>query len=192
MEEIDVSYLTRGQLAQRLGVSVQEIQRRLRVGSLKPHLHRGKEPIFHSGQLEEQRMLSRRRTAEPGKEAVIDFTGRDAATVFKALREGKALDAIVIEHAVHPHIVKAAAEAYAGLRDSLFVGPEIVRELEKLPLDGEFPIRTGNQLLDMVRDALTEAACVECQKKTRKVCLACSRSLARKGGKPGASSGGED
>lgn len=175
------SLLTRGQLAQKLGVSFQEVNRRLRVGSLKPYLKRGKEPLFHTGQLEEQRMLSRKRTAEPGKEAVVDFTGKDAATVFKALREGKALDDIVIEHAVHPLIVKAASEAFAQLRGSLFLSAEFLRELEKLPIDGEFPVTSSEALAVMLRDALVEGACGECKRKTRKVCLACARNLARKG-----------
>lgn len=181
MEVTDDTLLTRGQLAQKLGVSFQEVNRRLRVGALKPYLKRGKEPIFHVGQLEEQRMLSRKRTVEPGREAVVDFTGKDAATVFKALREGKALDDIVIEHGVHPLIVKAASEAYAQLRGSLFVSAERMRELEKMPIDGEWPIQNDVQLIEMLRGALEESSCEKCKRKTRKVCLACAKSLARKG-----------
>lgn len=181
MDEIDDTLLTRGQMAQRLGVSIQEVQRRLRVGTLKPYMKRGKEPLFHTGQLEEQRMLSRRRTAEPGKEPVVDFTGKDASTVFKALRDGKTLDDIVVDYAVHPLIVKAAAEAFAQLRGCLFVSSDRLRDLEKLPIDGEWPVQTDTQLVKMLREALTEAACSECKKRTRKVCLACAKSLARKG-----------
>lgn len=183
MELNDDTLLTRGQLAQKLGVSFQEVNRRLRVGSLKPHMKRGKEPLFHVGQLEEQRMLSRKRSAEPGKEVQIDYTGKDASTVFKALRDGKTLDEIVVEHAVHPLIVKAASDAFAQLRGGFFVSSDSARALEKLPIDGEFPVQTGEQLIEMLSTALEEAACEECQKKTRKVCLACARNLARKGRK---------
>lgn len=179
----ETTLMTRGQLALKLGVSYQEIARRLRVGSLKPHMKRGKEPLFHSGQLEEQRMLSRKRTAEPGKEIPIDYTGKDASTVFKALREGKTLDEIVIEYGVHPLIVKAASDAFAQLRGGFFVSSDSARALERLPIDGEFPVQTGEQLIELLRAALEEAACEECQKKTRKVCLACARNLARKGRK---------
>lgn len=182
MDEMsDANLLTRGTLAKALGVSIQEVNRRLRVGSLKPYIRRGKEPLFHTGQLEEQRMLSRKRTAEPGKESIVDFTGKDASTVFRALREGKALDDIVIEHAVHPHIVKAAAEAFAQLRGCLFLPAEFVRELEKLPIDGEFPVTSSDALAEMLRSALVENSCTECNRKTRKVCLGCARTLARKG-----------
>ncbi len=181
MEEKD-GLLTKANMAERLSVSLQEINRRLRVGSLRPHVKKGKEELFHPRQVDEQRMLSRRRFhAEPGKEPVIDFSGKDASTVFKALREGKALDDIVIEFTVHPFIVKAAAEAFAQLRGGLYISADKMKELEKMPIDGEWPIQSDTQFMEMLQGALEESACEGCKKKKRKVCLGCARSLARKG-----------
>ena len=174
--------MSRAGLAKAMGVSLQEVQRRMRVGTLVAHTHRGGEPLFTYNQLEEQRMLSRKKVsqANPGT-VTIEYTGDDASVVFKALREGKTLDDIVVDHSVHPLVVKAAAEAFAQLRGGFFVSSESSRDLEKLPIDGEFPVQTGTQLVEMLRGALTDVACSECQKKTRKVCLACARNLARKG-----------
>lgn len=177
------SLLTRGALAKALGVSIQEVQRRLRVGSLVPHTHRGTEPVFTYAQYEEQRMLSRKRMnqAAPSTAAAVEYSGEDASVVFKALREGKTLDDIVIEASVHPLVVRAAAEAFAQLRGGLFVSAACMSELEKMPIDGEFPVQGDVQLIEMLRGALIDTACSECRKRKRKVCLACAKSLARKG-----------
>lgn len=175
--------MTRAGLAKALGVTVQEVQRRLRIGSLVPHSHRGTEPMFTYGQLEEQRMLSRKRTTVGAAQgpAPVEFSGDDASIVFKALREGKALDDIVIESSVHPLIVKAASEAFAQLRGGLFLSVEHMRELEKMPIDGEWPVQSAKHLVDMLRGALEETSCEKCKKKARKVCLVCAKNLARKG-----------
>lgn len=173
--------MPRAGLAKALGVSLQEVQRRLRVGSLVPHSHRGSEPLFTYGQLEEQRMLSRRRTTAAQGPAPVEFSGDDASIVFKALREGKALDDIVIDSSVHPLIVRAASEAFAQLRGGLFLSAEHMREIEKMPIDGEWPVQGAKQFVDMLRGVLEETSCEKCKRKARKVCLVCARNLARKG-----------
>ena len=143
--------------------------------------------MFTYGQLQEQRMLSRKRMAPTTSPTVeeVQYNGEDAAVVFSCLDENMTLPHIVVHHKIHPDAVMAAARAYQRMQGGLMLSGSFVSRLEKLPLDGEFPVQTENQLLEMLQSALTDTACSECQKRTRKVCLACARSLARKG-KPSA------
>jgi len=180
----DEKLLTKAALAQRLGVGIKEINRRLRTGALREYRKRAGALYFHPSQVEEQKLLSKSRPNTKKEHLdTVEYSGDEAAVVFRALGEGKTLLSIVIESCLHPAVVEAAARAFAQLQGGLHLGAASLREMEKLPMDGEFPIQSEQQFVEMLRSALEEAACGECQKKTRKVCLACARNLARKGRK---------
>lgn len=183
VEEEYTGLLTKAALAKRLGVGIKEINRRIRTGSLREMKRVRGALLFHPDQVEEQKLLTRTRTNVAKKEQLdtVEYSGEEASTVFRALHAGKTLHEIVIENTLHPAIVEAASRAYAHLQGGLYLTGKYMAELEKLPIDGEFPVSGGEQLVEMLREALTETACAECKRKARKVCLGCARSLARKG-----------
>lgn len=183
VKDANVQLLTKRSLAHHLSVSVQEINRRMRLGNLKAYKTQKGVAFFHPDQVEEQRSYARGKNKVVTSEVktVVEYTGEEAAVVFRELQAGSSLTNIVVEKMIHPAVVRAASEAFSQLQGCLFLGEDTLRAIEKLPLDGEFPIQTGSQLVEILKEAFREKACIKCQKKTRKVCLGCAQGLARKG-----------
>lgn len=181
-EEEYKGLLTKPAFAKRLGVGIKELNRRIRTGSLREFKKSRGALLFHPDQVEEQKLLTRTRpNAKKEHLDTVEYSGEEAAVVFRALADGKSLHDIVVGTELHPVVVEAASRAYAKLRNGLFIGGGELAEIEKLPIDGEFPVQSGLQLVDMLRASLLDNACEECKRKARKVCLACARNLARKG-----------
>jgi hypothetical protein len=168
--------LTRAQVATRLGISLAEVKRRERVGLIEPAAVNAKGwHLYASTQLDYIRNCtanaSQRRRL--GERDAIAYSGEEAAQVFAALDSGLALKECVKRFAIHPSIIEAIAAAWARLDEGLFVSGEVMSELNRLPLNGTFPVTGDRELLNILKDAATEL-CVQCGSRARQVCAQCA------------------
>ena len=172
---LEPEYLTRKEVASRLGVTVHEVRRRENVGTLKPSARDQRGWVLYS----EADIANVPRTP-PRKTHGTSYTVEEAARVYALLKDGKALVDIVMEAAVHPDAVLVIADSYARLTGAMLVPANVMAQVNELPLDGEFPLTTADALLDCMRNAVEEAKCRECKKKPRTHCVGCGAQVARR------------
>ena len=173
-------YLTRNEVAARLGVSVHEIRRRESLGVMKPSGRDARGWILYSEtDLANVSPTTRgARRPKPGG----SFTVEEASRVFALLKEGRALVDIVCESAVHPDAVEAIASSYAKLSGAILVPAMLVERMNALEgkLDGVFPLDSAEAILDAVEAAVEEAKCKTCKRKPRTHCLGCGAEAAKR------------
>lgn len=163
--------VTRDEAAKRMCISVIEFRRRQRMGDFVPAKKGLKgEWLFRLSDIElarEKRLMQK-----------DNYTPEMAALVFKTLEEGKTAIQCVIEHAIPPKAMEEIMLAYASLKECIFIKAWTVNEINKLPLDGPFPLRDENDVLVAFRTIADEkespsAKCLECGKRERQFCKPC-------------------
>jgi hypothetical protein len=68
--------------------------------------------------------------------------------------------------------VRLIASDYADLKESIILSSAVMREIEKLPLEGNMPFKNERDLLDAIKAAVTP--CSSCGKQERAVCKQCA------------------
>lgn len=111
--------------------------------------------------------------------SVAYFEADVAARVFKELDLKKHPADIVQELVIHPDIVKSIFLAWKDLRGGLYIPQAIMDKINKLPLEGSFPVRTPEQLLQNLEEsaAATLPQCGKCKKNYRELCRTCAELL---------------
>jgi hypothetical protein len=103
---------------------------------------------------------------------IRSYTAETAKLVFCALKIGKTMIDIVTETGLHPMAVRAIAQDYADMKGDIIVTDVIRKKIEQLPLQGEIPIKTADQLLAILEKSLY-ATCSKCGKHPARVCTVC-------------------
>lgn len=134
--------------------------------------------------LEEQKILRpsalRKNGAANGTGSYVAFTGEQAAKVFEALEEGLTEIQVVMKKGIHPKVVSEAAIEYHRLKQEIIVTRDRLKIINALPLDGNFPITTADELVDLLRGCAVETSCEQCRKRPRVICEPCSLKVAKK------------
>lgn len=99
-------------------------------------------------------------------------------SVFAELQGGATLLDIVMKLDVMPDQAVLIAEAYAKVTNTLFVSHEIMERINRLPLEGDFPLKSDAELFDVLRKT-TEDACRRCSKNARLFCKKCASAWRR-------------
>lgn len=116
------------------------------------------------------RLASIRRTAQE-----VTYTSREAKDVFVALQEGRTLDQIVIEQDMHPSVVQVIARDYQYVAGAILLLKPVVDEINAMPFDGPRPLREGDDVLVVLRQALRRM-CGSCGARRSSVfCTSCTR-----------------
>ena len=172
--KMNPGFITRAELAGRLGVTVYEIRRREASGRIHPAKRVGKTPLYTDNQAIEMQA-----NKEFARSSYIIYSSEDAKRVFDMLYENKDQVSILRETSLHPLVVQAIAAAYAERGGALIVRKTVMVKINALVLDGNFPITNDDDLFDVLK-ACAEPKCTNCGKRPRVVCKHCVAALARK------------
>lgn len=171
--------LTRNQLAQRLGVSGSEIRRREQTGELVPTAkHPAGWNLYDENAVAQARRPKQRRAGVDAVERST-YSPEDAVTVFKMLEAGKTLVQTVLDSNLHPNIVEAVALDYARMTGTLLIPQFFMDQINKLTLEGTFPIKDAPGLLEVMELAANDLSCTSCGKRSRSVCGVCVKVTVR-------------
>jgi len=157
--------ITREEAAKRLAISVSEFRRRQRLGELKAVRKGPKgELLFRVTDIDAINDRRLRQRAE--------FTLDQAAQVFAKLREGATPIDCVIDLKVAPEAVEALMHNFAALNSALYIPAEQLRIINAMDLDGPFPLKTADDLIEVLR-GVSAPKCVECEKRPSHFCKHC-------------------
>lgn len=175
----DPDMLTRAQVAQRLGISLAEVKRRERVGHIEPFaINEQGWHLYHVDQLDQIRNCTATANRQKRITELVAYSGEEAAKVFAELDDGTSLRDCVKKFALHPAVVDAIAVAWARMEDALFVSGNVMEKINRLPLDGNYPIQSDVELLEIMEQAANEK-CNRCKKNARSVCIRCAVRMPR-------------
>ena len=134
--------------------------------------------------LEEQKILRpssmKKAGVANGVGAYVAYTGEQAAKVFEAMEQGLSEIQVVVKKGIHPTIVSQAAIEYRRLKEEIIVTRDRLKIINALPLDGNFPITSADELVDLLRGCAVETSCDQCRKRPRTICEPCSIKVAKK------------
>jgi hypothetical protein len=188
--------LTRGEASRLLGVTLFEIRRRERLGHLKPV---AKEPthgwdLFRESDVKASCNVEPAKRGRPRKVREEDnkaptmassprafasaerYVMDDAAVkAFEMLTDGDSLIEIVQAVRIHPRKLEQIAKDFARLQGAILLDKAQVDAINKLPVEGDFPLETSEAIFDAIRLALQEGTCESCHKSLKKVCRPCGR-----------------
>ncbi len=176
-------FVTREQLAERLGVTVSEIRRRESMGRLKPDKRgKGGQTLYRETVV--QRMLTpiRPKTVKGAMEEasyrkIYTYYAADAERVFPMLRDKVPLADIVIATKLHPGVVQAILEEYVIMTGSMLISGPVMAEINNLPMDGNFPLANDEELLELLKSC-GMSLCTMCKRKPQSICKGCAVVLA--------------
>lgn len=165
--------ISRAELAQRLGVTEEAVRRRERIGQIRA-VKRTKtnQPLYS------QSIVAPLQGRTPAF-SKVEYDTEAATAVFVLLAEGKALCDIVVELKLHPNVVRSIAYDYADMEGGLVVTGAVMRVINALDLDGNFPLSEDKDLLDVLQNCVLKD-CSHCGKRPKSVCKQCVPVLARK------------
>lgn len=168
-------FYNKEQIAERLGVTIHEVRRRQRAGTLPPPLKKGENKELLWSRTEIDSIALRR---ERNRNAAV-YTPEQAALVFEAFEKGHNDIHCVVDLKVPPAAVKALKADYADLKGCLFVTSEVLKQINDMELDGPFPLVDQDDLLIFVQQKAAEK-CGECHKRHPTFCKACVQTALKK------------
>lgn len=108
------------------------------------------------------------------------FTGIEAQKCFVAFEEGKSIRECVKAFGIHPNVVAVIKDAWAQTDGEVTLSRRQLDLIAELPLNGPLPIKTADDLIEVLRLAADDHTCTRCHKKRGKVCQGCSLIEARR------------
>lgn len=188
--------LSREEAASALGVKIAEVDRLIAKGELRSVTDRSGRGRPAKRVYEEDVSIilqQARKTAKdaPSPSYAERFTPEDASRMFSALKSGTSVEDCVISLKIHPSAAMAIKRAWDQVRGQITLDAADLRRLEKMGLDGSFPIESGEGLMDLIETAARGAQCVECKTRAASMCRLCSAKSGVKSRELGASTGGE-
>lgn len=185
--------MTRQQMADAVGVSSSTIVRLEQRGLIQ---YAGKSKrgwfLFDESQIEEvksrlqMRIPKERDSSSPAaslrNSSTTNFDADVAARVFKELEKRKHPVDIVMELDIHPDVVKSIFLSWKDLRGGLYIPQPVMDKINALPLEGSWPSKTAEELLENLRAsaAATLPQCLRCKKEDRVLCKGCAETLYRR------------
>lgn len=168
--------LTRVEVAHKIGISVGHLRRLEKKGLLVPT--RGyRNKAFYT--LEQVQLMGDkfpiRFRSKSDCRAV--YTKDDAMKVFSLLEEGIPHQQIMLRTNLHPRSLFAAISDYMALSGAKLFSGSIMSQINSLPLDANFPIETGVEVLAILT-AYAKDRCSGCGKRPKHICKQCAKSMA--------------
>lgn len=105
-----------------------------------------------------------------------EYTAHESHQVFALLSQGVSLTDIHLRVRLHPVIILAVQRDWARMHGAMIVPLDVIEEINKLPLEGTFPITTPKELYDILLLASQEKKCGQCKvRPIAHTCLACTK-----------------
>ncbi len=172
----------RQEVADILGVSVSEVRRRERIGTLRPKRRDSRGVwLFDREEVEEQ-CKPRGGGPKLTRKSADPFTPEEAKAIFDALDAGKTLVQCVCECLILPTTVELIAVAYARLSGAMYVRKEAMDVINALPLEGTFPLKRDVDLVEVLKSAAADT-CKKCNTRARVLCKPCALKAAERSAK---------
>jgi hypothetical protein len=169
----------RQQVADALGVTVSEVRRLERTGAIRP-IRRNAQGVWLFDATEVRAMADERKPVRGlTRKSNDSYTPEEAGAVFDALDAGKTLVQCVRECKLMPRTVETIALDYARLTGGMYVRKETMDIINGLSLEGTFPLKGDDDLLDVLKTAATDT-CKECKTRSRTYCKVCTVKVAQR------------
>ena len=176
-------YLTRGEFLELSGLSESQLRTMIARGRLRSSSHtRGRWALYTLADVERAKALKlgieqdRRRT----RQEQLGFTQNEALEVFRLIDQRVSLKDIFYKMNELPlPALQEIVKQYQALTNSLFLSPKELQEIADLGVEGDYPFRSGSQVVDVFRTAIKSQRCTSCRKRNRTVCDACASSKAK-------------
>ncbi len=176
-------FYTKRQAAKKLGMSDSVFKRRQRLGMYPPtkvdkngwQWFSEEDVRRFKGETYKGQLPPASRNARASDHEQTSYSDKECTDVFRALNEGKNPADIVAGLGVHAMKVKAIYAIWTELRELVALSGEEVRAIEKLAVDGVWPVKTGEQLVKNLTDMASKRRCGSCGKRSAQVCRACAR-----------------
>lgn len=112
-----------------------------------------------------------------GSEPAFSYTRDEGLLVFKLLSAGKPLHEVFLESQIHPVILKNIFRDYETFSNCIFVMKDTLDEINKLSLDGPFPVTSSGEILELLKIAssASDATCKTCSKREPVLCHTCAK-----------------
>lgn len=169
-------FLTRDELAGQLGVSVHEIRRREGKGMLAPVKRLSRGIPLYSPETVDNQPKKRKTTFDTDRTL---YTSDDGKKVFALLASKTTLVEIVLSTGFHPATVQSIAEDYAEMSDAIILTRDNVTKINRLTLDGNFPLTNGDDLVSVL-ETCAETRCTNCNKRSKSICTYCASAVSKK------------
>lgn len=105
---------------------------------------------------------------------VMTYSNMEATQVLVMIRDGISPTDIVLRTGLHPAVVQTIRRDAAALEGGLYIPKDVMDLINKLPLDGTFPVTSSRQIIDMLMSAVKVLECSRCGKRPRsKICKDC-------------------
>lgn len=100
----------------------------------------------------------------------------EGVSVFTMLRSGLAVDEIFLKTKIHPGVIHTIIKDYELLTKSIILSRAKVDELNKLSLEGNFPLATADDVVEVMKLAAQGRLCPTCTKRPHSdQCERCTR-----------------
>jgi Zn-finger nucleic acid-binding protein len=180
MSEKEV-WVNKGEAVRILGVSRTQIARYEEEGKLTTRKNAAGWKEFDRTELvalARERGLSgakQRRKTTLTRESVGDngATIQEEQQITRGLEQGLSLLQCAQQFGIRLTVVQSVARDYATLKDTLLMGPEAMRILNSLPLEGVLPFTNDVDLAEAVRKAIESDTCHGCKRQPRYLCRGC-------------------
>jgi hypothetical protein len=189
-KDVPQGYCTREMVLEELGITAGEFQAFVTRGIIRrAKTHYDRKALYTRAGVERVRLEIAKeqegaalgappeetpRTAARTRQFAL-YEAEESALVVPLLREGMNLGEIVFQlPQVHPNAVEAVARDYARLSGAVVVSSALVEALNKLPLQGDLPFSTGEELFYVVRATLNSQACRTCRRAPGSICRSCA------------------
>lgn len=174
---VETVYLSRKEFAEKAGISVSEVRRRERLGEFAPAKR-----ICGSRRVAQytvdQVQMMKKLVVKQSKGMIVKYDSDDSYRVCHLIAQGKSVSEVLLETKLHPHAVKAILSDYSEISGSLFLNNKQVERINALPLDGNFPVKSGEDVVLLLEGAAKED-CERCGRRAKRYCKTCTPLVAR-------------
>jgi hypothetical protein len=172
------TYLSRKQFAKIVGVSHWKLQNYAQAGIFLPFAlgkqGRGKAAIYHVSQVDQFRGLDLVAPHELQHASI--YTSEQAQKAFQMLDAQRPMRELVTVLGLHPHVAEALLYAYSSLEQGMvFTSNHLTRINILTQLDGFFPLKTPDALVEVLEKAAERIDMLEERLSERMACASCKR-----------------
>lgn len=183
IKELDpAKYITGVELRDRVGISRHQFEKLVKRGIILSTARNDKNhALYHVDEVEKVKetlgnrlgVLSRR-IGLLGEDK-MEYTSHEGLVAMKLFREGKRMDDVFFETAYHPTVLDVIKKDYDAICNALTLPQHILEKIYELPIDGDVPFTTPDDLYQAFKRALQPQRCARCRRRSPAMCMSCAR-----------------
>lgn len=103
----------------------------------------------------------------------LSYTTEESVIVFDALHKGVVPTQIAVDYHVHPAIIELIMRDYERINSVVILTTADLTRLENLGVDAVYPVRSGDDVVQLVKAALKPSLCNACIETSAILCKNC-------------------